>query len=205
MTIKIYGRANSLNVQKVLWFAHELNLPFEHIPAGKAFGIIHTEAFLKLNPNGLIPLLEDEHTSIWESQIILRYLAEVYGKEQIWIANPQRRFQAEQWLDWYITTLLPKFTIIFYELVRTPPEQQRIEILPPIIQEIEKHLAILEALLIKQPYISGEKFGIADIPLGLALHHWFNFNIERQSHPHLEAWIQNIRQRPSFEKVAYTL
>lgn len=205
MTIKIYGRPNSLNVQKVLWLAHELELSFEHILAGKEFGIVHTEAFLQLNPNGLIPVLQDEYTSIWESQIILRYLAEVYGKEKIWISHPQKRFQAEQWLDWYITSFLPQFSIIFYELVRTPHDKQRLDILPPIIETIEKQLLILEELLSKQPYISGQQFGIADIPLGLALHHWFNFDIQRKTHPHIEAWIQNIRERSSFKKIAYIL
>ncbi|MFT4020658.1 MAG: glutathione S-transferase family protein [Acinetobacter sp.] len=206
MSLTIWGRANSLNVHKVLWTAAELDLKFEHIPAGGQYGGLDTPEFLTINPNGRVPTLQDGKTIIWESNTIIRYLAEVYGKDSLWIADPAQRFSAEKWIDWTTTTVLPVFGIIFFNLVRATPEQQDLQAVKDNIPKLENILDVAEITLAQQPYLSGEQFGVADIPLALYLNHWFKFEIERtKQHPHLEQWIERIRQRPHFEKVASIL
>lgn len=205
MSLTIWGRPNSLNVHKVLWLAAELNLEFEHIFAGQQHGIVNTPEFRALNPNGLVPLLKDGDTILWESQIILRYLTEVYGKGSLWIAEPRARFAAEKWLDWYITRVLPVFGVVFFNLVRQPEDQRDLAAVEVAVEKLSKLLDIADAELARQPYLSGEHFGVADIPLGLAIHHWFNLGLDQQQHPHLQAWIERIRSRPHFHKIASVL
>lgn len=77
--MKIWGRRSSFNVQKVLWLVDELDLVHQHIDAGGRFGGLDTPAFLAMNPNGKIPVLQDtDGTIVWESHAILRYLAAKY-------------------------------------------------------------------------------------------------------------------------------
>ncbi|MEG1235134.1 MAG: glutathione S-transferase family protein [Acinetobacter sp.] len=206
MSITIWGRPNSLNVHKVLWLAAELGLQFEHIPAGQQYGVIDTAEFLALNPNGLIPVIQDGDTVLWESNTILRYLTEVYGKNTLWIEDPKLRFSAEKWIDWYTTTVLPVFGIVFFNLVRQPEDKRDLAAVKIAAEKLEKILDVANSELAQQPYLSGSSFGVADIPLALALNHWFNLDVERQhDHTHLKAWIERIRAREHFLKVANIL
>lgn len=206
MSLTIWGRPNSLNVHKVLWLATELGLQFEHIPAGQQYGLIKDEAFLAINPNGLIPVIQDGDTVLWESNTILRYLTEVYGKDSFWIADPQLRFTAEKWIDWYTTTVLPVFGVVFFNLVRQPEDKRDLHAVKIAAEKLEKILDIANTTLKKQPYLSGQNFGVADIPLALAINHWFNLTLERHhDHSHLKAWIERIRARPHFLKIATVL
>ncbi len=206
MSITIWGRPNSLNVHKVLWLAAELKLDFEHILAGQQYAVVDSAEFRALNPNGLIPVLKDGDTVLWESNTILRYLAEVYGKNSIWIEDPKLRFTAEKWIDWYTTTVLPVFGIVFFNLVRQPEDKRDLAAVKVAAEKLEKILDVANAELAQQPYLSGPYFGIADIPLALAVNHWFNLDIERHhDHIHLKSWIERIRAREHFLKVANNL
>ncbi|KAA8733743.1 glutathione S-transferase family protein [Acinetobacter qingfengensis] len=206
MSITIWGRPNSLNVHKVLWLAAELELEFKHIPAGQHYGLLDTEEFYQVNPNRLVPVLQDGDTVIWESNTILRYLAEVYGKDTLWITDPKARFAAEKWIDWYTTTVLPSFGVVFFNLIRQPEDKRDLDAVKNAAEKLEKILDVAELELSKQPYLSGQDFSIGDIPLALALNHWFNLDIERHhQHTYLQAWIERIRQRPHFLKIANVL
>ncbi|MFU8926687.1 glutathione S-transferase family protein [Acinetobacter puyangensis] len=206
MSLTIWGRPNSLNVHKVLWLAAELELEFEHIPAGQDYGLLDTEEFYQVNPNRLVPVIKDGDTIIWESNTILRYLAEIYGKNSLWIADPKARFSAEKWIDWYTTTVLPSFGVVFFNLVRQPEDKRDLAAVKVAAEKLEKILDVAELELSKQPYLSGQDFSIGDIPLALALNHWFNLDVERHhDHPHLKAWIERIRARPHFLEIASIL
>lgn len=123
--IKIWGRRNSFNVQKVLWFINELGLPFENIPVGGSFGGLDTPEFLKMNPHGRIPVIMNGETIVWESHAILRYLAASYGQPQFWSQSSKIRSQVDEWMDWAQTTLQPDFlTGVFWGGYRTPESQR---------------------------------------------------------------------------------
>lgn len=203
MSITIWGRPNSLNVHKVLWLAAELDLQYEHISAGQQYGVVESSEFRTINPNGLIPVIKDQDTVLWESNTILRYLTEVYGKDILWIENPKQRFAAEKWIDWYTSTVLPVFGIIFFNLVRQTEDKRDLQAVKIAVPKLEIILDIANTELVKQPYLSGENFGVADIPLALAVNHWFNLDIRRQhDHSQLKAWIERIRKRPHFLDIA---
>ena len=149
--IKIWGRRNSVNVQKVLWAADELGLEWERIDAGGEFGGLETEAYDALNPNRRIPTIEDGETVVWESNVIVRYLARKYGAGTLWPEDPKTGAHAEMWMDWVQTTLILDMNVVFWGLVRTPPEGRdnraeryyRLDCWRPVLPELEAWLGRL--------------------------------------------------------------
>ena len=122
--LTIWGRTNSINVQKVLWTCAELGLPFQRHDAGGAFGGTSTEAYRAMNPNGLVPTIEDDGFVLWESNVIVRYLATKHRAEALYPAELRARFDVERWMEWQTTTLWTALRPVFFGLIRTPPEQR---------------------------------------------------------------------------------
>jgi glutathione S-transferase len=120
--LKIWGRTNSLNVQKVLLCVEEIGLPYERLDAGLQFGVNDTPAYRALNPNGLVPTIEDDGFILWESNSITRYLAARHAPDVLWPRDPQRRAEAERWMDWQLSVLNAAINPAFVNLIRTPPE-----------------------------------------------------------------------------------
>jgi glutathione S-transferase len=75
----VWGRNTSSNVMKVLWALGELGLEFERIDVGGAFGKTDTPEYRAMNPTGLVPTLQEDDFTLWESNAIVRYLAEVHA------------------------------------------------------------------------------------------------------------------------------
>ena len=122
--LKIWGRTSSINVQKVMWTVAELGLPHERIDVGGSFGGLDGPEYAALNPNRLIPVLQDGAIAVWESNAIVRYLAARHGAGGLWPEDPGRRSEADRWMDWQLTTLQPAISPIFWGLIRTPPEKR---------------------------------------------------------------------------------
>ena len=122
--LKILGRSSSINVQKVMWCAAELGAEVERIDIGGKYGGNDTPEYLGLNPNGLVPTMEDGEVVLWESNTIVRYLAETRGSPPWFATDAAGRGLASQWMDWYLTRLHPPMTVIFMGQVRTAPEDR---------------------------------------------------------------------------------
>ncbi|KEY57790.1 glutathione S-transferase family protein [Serratia sp. DD3] len=197
--LTIWGRKNSNNVKKVLWCAGELGLNFTHINAGGAYGKVNEAAYRALNPNGLVPLLQDDDFVLWESNTIVRYLAAKFGQPPFYPQDLQARAAAEKWMDWQIAPIAAPFRTLFWGIVRTEPEQRDNQQIEAAIKEMEHHLDIVEQTLANQPYLSGETFGIGDIPLGTFIYAWFEMPIKRQPRPHMERWYQQLCARPAYQ------
>ncbi|ACS86084.1 glutathione S-transferase family protein [Musicola paradisiaca] len=197
--LKVWGRDNSTNVKKVRWCAAELNVPYEWIPAGGQFGRNRDADYLALNPNGLVPCLQDDDLVLWESNAIVRYLAAQYGAGTLWLADPKARAAAEKWMDWAIG-FSESFRQVFINLIRTAPEHRDLQAVANGQANCEKLLSVADAALAGQNWLSGDNFGIGDIPLGCFAYAWFNMPIARQSHPHLERWYQQLTERPAFQQ-----
>lgn len=200
--LKIWGRTNSINVQKVLWCCGELSLPFERIDAGLQFGVNNTPEYKAMNPNALVPTIDDGGFILWESQAIVRYLARKHGLGSVCPADAQACADADRWMDWSATTVWPNLRPVFWNLVRTPPEKRDM----PLVQASRKGLAasmtLLDAHLAGRQYVTGSAFTMGDIPLGVAVHRWFKMEIERENLPNLAAYYQRLQKRPAFEKHA---
>jgi glutathione S-transferase len=200
--LKIWGRANSVNVQKVLWCCDELGLAFERIDAGLQFGRVNDPDYRELNPNGQIPTLVDGTFVLWESNSIVRYLAMQYGaSSSLYPAEPKLRASIDRWLDWSLSTLAPAERPVFLTLVRTPPEERDMDALAVNLKTLVARWKILDGHLQGRFHPEGDRFTIADIVLGAFAKRWFGVEgIERPPMPSLERWYQRLTQRAAFKK-----
>lgn len=200
--LKIWGRKNSINVQKVLWACGELALPFSRVDAGMAFGVNNTPEYKAMNPNGLVPLLDHDGFILWESHAIVRYLARLNGPGVLLPADARAAADADRWMEWYSSTLWLNLKPVFWNLVRTPPEKRDM----PLVESSRKLLAgnfeIVDALLAGRDYLAGNTFSMADIPMGVAAFRWYNMVIERPLLKNLDAWYARICTRPAFKEHA---
>ena len=166
--LKIWGRNTSINVQKVMWAIGELDLPHERIDVGGAFGKNNEPAYLAMNPNGLVPTLEeDDGFILWESNSIVRYLAAKYGAGTLEPANAQDRARASQWMDWMLTVCAPAIHGLFWGLIRTPPEKRDQAAIGAARNKTTAALRMLDAQLGKTAFVAGGTFSMGDIPVGL--------------------------------------
>lgn len=199
--LKIWGRRNSFNVQKVMWLVGELAIPHEHITVGGKFGGLSTPEFLAMNPHGRIPVIKDDETVVWESHSILRYLAARYGHGQFWADDPGVRAQAESWMDWAQTTLQPEFlTGIFWGFYRTPEAQRDWPAIQKSIQRCNNYFQLLKNILQNRNYLTGNEITLADITVGTILYRYYEIEFEKPVLPNIEAWYKRLQERPAYRE-----
>ena len=198
--LTLWGRASSANVQKTLWALEELGLPYAHKLVGGAHGGLNEPAYRAMNPNGLVPTLQDGNLTVWESHATLRYLAATYGENLLWPADPRERALVDQWTDWTATTFQPGWIAVFWLFVRTPREQHDEKAITAAIGKTIAALRILDATLAERDYLAGDKLSYADIAAGVALYRWFTMYIDRPAMPGVENWYLRLQQRPAFRK-----
>jgi glutathione S-transferase len=195
MGLTIWGRMNSINVQKVVWAAEELGLAYERREAGLQFGLVDTPEYRAMNPNGLVPVIDDGGFVLWESNAIVRYLCARHGGG-LWPADAASRALSDRWMDWQATAFYPAYAAAFKGLVRTRPEKRDHAAIEASRAQTEPLLALLDAHLATAEHLGGD-FGIGDIALGPSVHRWLNMPVERQPRPHVEAWHRRILARPA--------
>lgn len=198
--MKIYGRVTSSNVMKVLWAADELGLDYDRIDAGMNFGVVDSEEYRSMNPNGRVPTLVDGDLVLWESNVIVRYLAAKHGKGTLWPEELSTRADLERWMDWQQTVQNITFTPVFWGLVRTPPsDRDQSAIDAAVIQSIAA-MQILEAHLQGRNWIGGDKLTMADFPVGPNIHRFFNLPFDRPDLPNLKKLYDRMCGRPAYNK-----
>jgi glutathione S-transferase len=190
--MKIWGRITSINVRKVVLTARWLGLRFDRIDAGREFGVVDTDAYLARNPNGLVPLLDDDGFALWESNTIVRYLAAKHALGTLYPEPLQARFDAERWMDWQQTALNPAGRDAFIQLIRTSPEARDSAAITRSTTTTERLWDLLEHHLAHQPFIAGTHFTIADIPIACESHRWRNLPINHHPRPNLDRWYTEI-------------
>lgn len=198
--LKIWGRKNSINVQKVLWTCAELGLPFERVDAGMAFGVNNTAEYKSMNPNGLVPTIDDDGFVLWESHAIVRYLARKHGVGKLLPADAHAAADADRWMEWFSTTLWLNLKPVFWNLVRTPPKKRDMALVESSCKQMTANLAIVDAWLGSREHMAGNTFSIGDIPMGVAAWRWYNVPIERPAFSNLAAWYGRICARPAFKE-----
>jgi glutathione S-transferase len=194
-TLKIWGRMSSINVKKVVWTAQELGLEFQRNEAGGQFGLVKTPEYLRLNPNALVPVMEDGDFVLWESNVIVRYLCAKHSPGQLYPNDLRERFEAERWMDWQQTTFNPASRQGFWQLIRTAPEKRNAQAIRDSNAAVEALLATLDAQLGRHAFVAGDHFTMADMALGCEAHRWFGLPQPRQSWPNVERWYQGLRAR----------
>jgi glutathione S-transferase len=200
--LTVWGRVNSVNVQKVLWCLAELDLAYERIDAGMQYGRTREPEYLAMNPNARVPTLVDGDYALWESNSIMRYLCLAYRPDSpIYPEPPKRRAAVDRWLDWTLSTVQPVDRPVFWALVRTPPERRDMAAIQRDADAEAEVWRIAEHHLSSRRYIEGDQFTIGDIALGAYARRWFGVEgINRPHQPHLERWLELLGERRGFQQ-----
>jgi glutathione S-transferase len=196
--LKIWGRRNSSNVQKVLWTCVELDIAFDRIDWGGGFGGNRDPAYLALNPNGLVPVIEDEGFVLWESNTIIRYLTASRGGGRLYPGDPRRRALIERWMDWQLSALGPPMGALTFGFYRVAPDQRDPAVLEAAHRRGRELWPIVDRQLASADHLVGPELSLADICLGIYVHRWYSFPVERPLLPRLEAWYARLAERPGF-------
>jgi glutathione S-transferase len=210
--MRLWGRKSSINVQKVLWCLAELGMQegkdFERIDAGLHFGVNRTPEFLKLNPNGLVPTLEDGDIVLWESNTIMRYLARKYDQQGRFPNDIASQYGSEKWLDWQVGTLWPALRAPFLGLTRVPENERKYEAIKKGYQDTNNLLELLDTVLANQNYCSGKQFHIGDIALGLCVARWILVDETfpektggRIKLKNIDAWLKRLETETLFNEI----
>lgn len=199
--LKLWGNADSVNVQKVLWCCEELALPYERIDAGRHFGVVDTPAFRARNPNGLVPTIDDDGVVVWESNAIVRYLAAKHASGSLWPVDVVARADADRWMDWTNSTLWPTMVPLFRAFMRTPEAQRDARAIERYRQETIDELKILDAHLASSAFVGGDTLTMGDIAVGCAVWRWMALPVERPALAHLQRWFDSLAARPAYRKV----
>jgi glutathione S-transferase len=197
----IWGRDNSVNVQKVLWCCEEIGLPYQRIDAGGTHGVVNTASYRALNPNGLVPTMDEDGFVLWESNAIVRYLAAKYATRRLWPIDPRIRALADQWMDWQTSTFWPALRPLFVGMIRTEPGMRDLQALEYSRAKTASLLEIMDAQLRTQPFMAGDDFTPADIALGCCVLRWMELPIERPEYAHLRRWFERLVERSGFRKI----
>jgi glutathione S-transferase len=197
--LKIWGRNTSSNVQKAMWAVAEMALAHERIDIGGPFGKNKEPAYLAMNPNGLVPTLEEEDGFLlWESNSVIRYLAAKHRADVLEPTDLKVRALAHQWMDWQLTVLGPAITPVFWGLVRTPPEKRDMAAIEAAKVKTTEAAKILDAQLGKANFVAGSAFSYGDIPVGVMIYRYMTLVPERPKLANLERWYAAIAERKAF-------
>ena len=198
--LRIWGRLSSVNVQKVVWCADELGLDYERIDAGGKFGVNDTPEYLAMNPNGLVPVIDDGGFVLYESNAIVRYLA-ARAASALFPADLRRRADVDRWMEWQSANYTPAMGPAFWQLVRTPADKRDAAAVEASRARSEKLTGVLDAHLAGTRYLCGDTFTAADLVVGCAAHRWIHLPVEREPRPHVERWYAQLEARPASRQV----
>ncbi len=198
--LKVWGRKNSSNVQKTMWAVGELGIAYERVDLDMEFCGNDTQAYRALNPNGLVPTIQDGDFVLWESNSIIRYLAARHGAGTLEPSDLRSRAIASQWMDWQISTFQPRFTKVFWGLVRTPKDQRDPIAIAEAAGKSIDAAKILDAALARNAHLAGNFFCMGDIPMGVFIYRFRALVPDRPAMPNLERWYATIEKRPAFKE-----
>jgi glutathione S-transferase len=198
--LTLYGRRNSINVQKALWTLSELGLDHEHVDAGGDAGGLDAPAFRAMNPHGRVPVLKDGDAAIWESNVIVRYLCATYGNGGPCPADLAERAKADAWMDWTCATLQPAIGGLFWAFYRTPATQRDARRIAQLAAESASAIRALDQWLNDRPFLAGDAFSMADIPAGVLAYRYFEMDVDRPEAPAVEAWRARLAERPAYRE-----
>jgi len=196
MSLTIWGRITSSNVQKLLWGCAEMNVSYDRPEMAGEFGF--TEEYLAMNPNRLVPTINDDGFILWESNACLRYLAEKHGRGTLWPEDPHVRADADRWMDWQTATFWPALRPVFHQLIRTPPEQQDADLIARGVKSAGEISGVLDHFLEGRDFVAGDQFTMGDIPIGGVIYRWYAMDIERPDRPNIRKWYDRLCERPGY-------
>jgi glutathione S-transferase len=199
--IKIWGRGTSSNVQKVIWLAAEIGLKVERTEVGGKFGGLDTPEYGAMNPNRLVPTLQDGDFYLWDSHAVMRYLMNTYEAGSLWPDDAKQRAHADQWMEWNVSTLWVVVRLVFLGLLRTPPEQRDEKAMAANIKRSGELFQLLVGHLADRDYVTGDQFTAGDIPIGVSCYRYMELDIARPDTPHVVSWYERLQEREAYRRL----
>jgi glutathione S-transferase len=198
--ITLWGRRNSINVQKALWTLGEVGLAYAHVDAGGDAGGLDEPWFRAMNPHGKVPVLKDGEAAIWESNVIVRYLCAAYSPGELCPAALTDRAQADAWMDWTCATLQTAIGGLFWAFYRTPAARRDAGRIATLTADCASAIGALDLWLRRRPFIGGEAFSMADIPAGVLVYRYFEIDVTRPEAPAVAAWRARLAERAPYRE-----
>ncbi len=191
--IKVLGRRNSANVQKVMWALGELGLDYQRDDLGGSFGFPADYP----NPNRVVPTIQDGDLTLWESNACVRYLARQYGAGSLWPDDRVSLALADQWMEWQRSDYSNAYFPLFQRKIKSDESNEslrsQIDACARVYQQLDAHLA-------HQPFVAGESLTVGDIPLGTCTYRYMTLDIPRPELPNVTAWYERLTGRPAFAR-----
>ncbi len=199
--LKIYGRANSINVRKVLWACGEIGIPFIREDWGRGYRPTTEPAFQRLSTFGVVPVVDDDGFVLRESNTIVRYLCAKHGRADLYPAELKARASVEAWMDWASTDLYSHVRPVFMGLVVKNPAFMEPKALAASIDEWTKGMHLLDQTLAAAgPHLMGVPFTIADIPAGLIVNRWYATAFEKPEFANVARYYDKLSERPAYRE-----
>jgi glutathione S-transferase len=191
--LRIHGSPRSRAI-RTLWMAAELGLAYEHNPVLPRAPETRGAVFLTLNPNGRVPVIEDDGFVLAESMAINLYLAKKHGSP-LYPSDLRNEALAWQWSFWETDRLdRPLVTYANHSLVL--PEAERDPALAAAAwKEIEPAFNVLETALSRTQWLAGPDFSVADLNVAAALYRGLIMDLDKW--PHIKAWLHACWDRPA--------
>ncbi|WP_321932064.1 glutathione S-transferase family protein [Paraburkholderia guartelaensis] len=198
--LTVLGRSNSSNVQKVMWLLDEIGQACVRVDVGGQYGGNKAADYLAKNPNGVVPTLIHGDAVVWESNAILRYLANRFHAVGLYPTDPVDRSWVDRWMDWQLSSLGPANRTLFQRIVRTPPEQRRQDAIDEARDQNAELFGLLDGYLDRSAYLGGTSFSIADIAVGPLAYRWLTLPVQRPRLRNVERWYALLCKREAFVK-----
>jgi glutathione S-transferase len=193
--LKVWGRLNSLNVQKAMFCILETGIPFERMDAGMEHGVVRTPEYIAMNPNSVVPTISDDGFVLWESNVIVRYIAAKHSAGVLWPLDPRERADSDRWMDWQQTSFNPPLTTIFWDRVRSPGKTPADQLAQGKAR-LDNVIGILDAAFARREWMGGNAFNMADCVIAPGVHRYLNLPGERAAAPNVERYYKQLMQRP---------
>jgi glutathione S-transferase len=200
MALKIYGVARS-RAARVLWMAKELGLDYEHVKVDFATGETRQPAHLALNPNGHVPVIDDNGFMLWESMAINLYLAKKYGAGKLYPTRLEDEARAWQWSLWGMTEVERPLLSAMMNRAVFPESQRDAAAANAAEKTLAPPLGVLDGILGPTPYLLGAQFTVADLNLASILAWARPAQIDMASFPKVAEWLRICAERPAARAV----
>ena len=197
MTLRILGRVTSINARKALWAADELGLSYEHEVWGNPDRDPNVPEFLELNPNGQVPVIIEDGFVLWESNAVMRYLAQKAGSD-LWPADPRERGLVDQWMSWQATELNPSWGYAVAALMRKRPEYNDAAKISASISAWNGKMKMIDDQIAKAGgYVANGRFSLADIVIALSTHRWMMTPFDKPDFAAVREHYAKMQSRPA--------
>ena len=203
--ITVWGRKNSVNVQKVLWALEELDVPYTRENIGGGFGGNQDADFLAMNPMGLVPVIRDGDVTMFESNAIVRYLAARFRAGVLRPAEHKSLAMAEQWMEWAQVNVASVVTTLFVNRVRSLPEHRDVAAAAAAESKAVEVLKVADAWIARHDWFAGQEFSFGDIVMGAFLWRYMGIDCAKPAMPHLMEWFEALQAREPFRRAVMSV